>query len=147
MQYRYWCRWDEYLGYFINGKGAITSIDIDKDICDTFQYRQSREGHSNPSKVICEDFLKTTLPEHHFDLVTIIGSTVGEIGNPDKTFDNIAKIVKPSGSLFYVGLKHHIPQSQFENYIERSGKWIVKKKDEFNRYPEMAFYTYLVEKI
>ncbi|WP_157793868.1 methyltransferase domain-containing protein [Paenibacillus donghaensis] len=139
--------WDEYLGYYLNGNGIITSIDIDEDICTTFLYRQSREGHPNPSKVVCEDFLKTTLPEHHFDLVTIIGSTLGEIGDFDKTFDNIVKILKPNGKLFHAGFKHHYPQSQFENYIMRNGAMVVKKKEKFDRFPSVEFYTYLVEKI
>lgn len=31
--------WDDYLGYWLKGKGDLTSIDINKDICEIFAYR------------------------------------------------------------------------------------------------------------
>ncbi|WP_370636222.1 class I SAM-dependent methyltransferase [Cohnella sp. CFH 77786] len=77
--------WDDFLGYELNGYGHLTSIDIDREICDLFQYRQLREGHNNPSEVVCCDFLSNSIDDKSFDLITIIGSTMNQIGNYGET--------------------------------------------------------------
>lgn len=33
--------WDDYLGYWLKDKGNLTSIEIDKEICEIFSYRQA----------------------------------------------------------------------------------------------------------
>ena len=57
----------------------LTSVDMDPEICRIFQLRQRMEGHSNPSRVVCEDFLAYKQP-NAFDLLTIIGSTLNQMG-------------------------------------------------------------------
>jgi len=71
--------WDDFLGYYLEGIGHLTSVDMDPEICRIFQLRQRMEGHSNPSRVVCEDFLAYKQP-NAFDLLTIIGSTLNQMG-------------------------------------------------------------------
>ncbi len=72
--------WDDFLGYLLAGGGRLTSLDVDPDICRTLELRQRREGHPNPAAVVCADLL-TWQPEERFDLVTVVGSTLAEIGD------------------------------------------------------------------
>lgn len=78
--------WDDYLGYLLKDKGHITSIDIDPEICQTFSFRQKREGHPNPSIVVNENILDVKL-DGVFDLVTIIGSTMKETNHYDDVLE------------------------------------------------------------
>ena len=59
--------WDNFLCDWLNGRGRLTSINIDPSICSLFAYRQKREGHRNPAAVVCADILTAPLrplPEH-----------------------------------------------------------------------------------
>lgn len=72
--------WDDFLGYLLAGSGTLTSVDNDATICDTLRARQQREGHPNPATVVCADLLAWQ-SHQRFDLVTIVGSTLPEIGD------------------------------------------------------------------
>jgi hypothetical protein len=72
--------WDDWLGHFVGS--AITSIDIDREICDVFALRQRRERHPYPARVVCGDVLAGALAGEEFDLITCVGSTLGESGAP-----------------------------------------------------------------
>src|SRR5690625_3111445 len=87
--------WDDYLGYWLKGNGSLTSIDIDEEICEIFRYRQEREGHPNPSKVVCKSIYDADLPSEKFDLVTTIGSTINEVGEFSKCLNACFKLLKP----------------------------------------------------
>jgi hypothetical protein len=51
--------WDDYLGHLLAGRAALTSLDIDPRVCEMLAYRQRREGHPNPSRVICASTART----------------------------------------------------------------------------------------
>ncbi|MFD1177952.1 class I SAM-dependent methyltransferase [Paenibacillus puldeungensis] len=138
--------WDEYLGHCLHGKGYLTSVDINPEICETLKYRQTREQHPNPSTVICEDFLQTSLPDNAFDVATIIGSTIVEIGKYRETLDNIVKILKPGGLLFYMDFSKYHTQTQFEDYIRENNSLKVITKQTFDRFPSLEFYIFIAEK-
>lgn len=136
--------WDEYLGFKLLGKGRLTSVDIDPQICRTFTYRQKREGHPNPSTVICQDILKPFPVNQPFDLVTIIGSTLRETGSYDAVFDNLQKLMKPGGQLFYMDLDRYHGQEQLSDYTKRQGTLSLLKSGNFTRFPGMAFHVNLL---
>ncbi|PRZ16324.1 MULTISPECIES: class I SAM-dependent methyltransferase [Laceyella] len=137
--------WDDFLGFWLNGMGQLTSIDKNKDICDIFRYRQSKENHPNPSKVICEDVLFTSLDNAQFDIVTVIGSTVKESGAYDDILNQCFNLVKKDGRILYMDfVRYHHPR-QFENYIYES-KYTIEKVYMDNKYPELSFYIFLAGK-
>ena len=40
--------WDNFLCDWLDGKGTLTSVDIDRDSCELFAHRQKREGGKGP---------------------------------------------------------------------------------------------------
>ena len=137
--------WDEFLGYKLLGKGRLTSVDIDPEICGNFAYRQKREGHPNPSIVVCQDILKPFPIAQPFDLVTMIGSTLRETGSYEPLLDNLQKLLKPGGLLFYMDLERYHGQAQLSDYTKRQGKLSLIKSELFTRFPGMAFHVNLLK--
>jgi SAM-dependent methyltransferase len=137
--------WDDYLGYWLRDQGNLTSVDINTDICERFAYRQRRERHPNPSRVVNEDIFKTTLAPDSFDLVTIIGSTPQETGNPLYALNRCFELVKPGGTVMYMGIVDPVADDWFERYLQ-STPFVVRQKQRFDYYPEMIYVAYLVSK-
>lgn len=137
--------WDDYLGYLLHGKGNLTSIDIDQEICSLFTYRQAREKHPNSSKVCCENILESSLPDGYFDLVTIIGSTVNEIGNYNDTLENCFRLLKNGGYLIYMDFQKYNVAETFEDWVTERGHWIEKVED-YERFKNVQAYMYKVRK-
>ena len=137
--------WDDFLGYWLKDWGTLTSVDIDGRICAVFAYRQERERHPNPSRVLNEDILHTSLPHATFDLVTIIGSTPQETGNPRGALDRCFGLVKPGGRLLYMGTTEIAPATWFEEYLHLTSH-VIEQQQQFDYYPEMVGYAYLVGK-
>lgn len=129
--------WDDYLGYLLKGKGRLTSIDIDADICELFAYRQRREGHPNPSEVMNRSIFDTELPQGAYDLVTMIGSTINEAGQFEQCLDICLNLLKPGGSLMFMANLKRSPVSRIEHYAEDRGAIIehLERYETFNRYP------------
>lgn len=113
--------WDDYLGYISKDFGRVTSVDIDQEICSIFEYRQKREGHPNPSRVVCEDILHTSLQPKSFHVVTIIGSTMHEIGNYPDTLEICFRLLKDNGFLFYMDLERFNAMDLFNNWVSAAG--------------------------
>lgn len=90
--------WDDFLGYHIDGKGQLVSIDVDEMICDVFRLRQEHEKHPNSAQVINADLLKLPALDP-FDVITMIGSTAGEIGEKDKAIAVLAGLLAPGARL------------------------------------------------
>jgi ubiquinone/menaquinone biosynthesis C-methylase UbiE len=137
--------WDDFLGYWLNGKGSLTSVDIDADICEMFRYRQSREGHPNPSRVVCMDIFASTLPRNHFDLVTIIGSTVKETGEYEKTLESCFDILKKDGCLLYMDFASNHTEAEFERFIQDTSHQI-EDLSVFDTYPQVRFFVSMARK-
>jgi SAM-dependent methyltransferase len=138
--------WDDYLGYVLCNKGTLTSIDIDRDICELFQYRQKRERHPNPSAVMCTDILNHTLTSEQFDFVTIIGSTVKEIGNYEQTFEACFSLLRRGRMILYMDFhKYHHPDRFRELVIDRG--YTIEQYASYDRYDSSTFYIFLVQKL
>lgn len=131
--------WDDFIGYYLNVKGQLTSIDIDREICDLFKYRQQREGHDNPSQVVCDDFISCPLPQNEYDLLTIIGSTLTQIGNPTEVFNKIYEVMKPEGYLFLMNFESNLGKGEITDLLSSNG-FSVDTVEEFDRYPSVKFY-------
>ena len=89
--------WDDWLGHVIGA--PITSIDRDQDICRVFAYRQRREGHPFPSRVLCGDVRDGILEILKFDVITVVGSTLAESGDRGATQRALTAALAPGGQL------------------------------------------------
>ncbi|SCY79650.1 Methyltransferase domain-containing protein [Paenibacillus polysaccharolyticus] len=136
--------WDDYIGYLLNGVGCLTSIDINKDICDIFKYRQQKEGHPNASTVICEDFLACELPQT-YDLVTMIGSALQETGAYRKGLQKISEVLKPNAQFMYMDFdRYHKKEDLFELLTELNFE--LMHIEEYNRFSNVSFYCMKIQK-
>lgn len=138
--------WDDFLGYWLNGKGNVTSIDIDKEICEIFAYRQKREGHPNPSTVLCKSIFDSDLPEEKFDLVTLIGSAINETGDFEKCMDACFNLLKHGGHLLFMASLKHSYYEMLETYIYKKSLRIEQKKTHED-FPEYPFFICKISKI
>lgn len=118
--------WDDYLGYWLEGRGTLTSVDDDADICAVFRHRQRRERHPNPARVLCRDLFAGRHPLGPFDLVTLVGSTASEAGSLEAAVSAALRLLKPGGSFFYLGFDRHHRPRHVRNAVRRSGGRIVK---------------------
>lgn len=89
---------DDWLGYWLDGHGSLTSVDIDGAIVAAFRERQAREQHPNPATAIHADMMAADLGT--FDLVTITGSTVHETHAPARALRTAQRWVRPGGWLY-----------------------------------------------
>lgn len=137
--------WDDYLGYWLKGRASLTSIDIDMGICEIFEYRQKREGHPNPAKVLCKSIFDLDLPTEKFDIVTLIGSAVNEAGNYKKCLDSCFSLLKQGGYLMFMANLKRIPVDTLEQYI-RDTKYHIEQKDLYEAFPEYPFYICKIKK-
>lgn len=137
--------WDDFLGYWLHGFGKLTSIDIDPDICGLFGYRQKREGHPNPSTVMSGDFLTFDLPIGEYDLVTMIGSTLNEIGVYRRTFEKIGEILKPGGILMYMDFDRDDRKDKLPDLLPH---WHMEteKVETYDRFSSLKFFNMKIRK-
>jgi hypothetical protein len=112
--------WDDYVGYWLAGKGKLTSLDVYKPICDLFAYRQQREQHPYAARVVCAD-IRSPPKLTPFDLVTMIGSTSREAGDHVRALDGCLALVASAGALFYMDFESgHVPR-HFLDYTKANG--------------------------
>jgi ubiquinone/menaquinone biosynthesis C-methylase UbiE len=134
--------WDDFLGYWAHPIGTVTSIDIVPEICGLFQYRQSREGHPNPSTVICQDITKAELPEKSFDIVTMIGSTLDETGRCEPALEGCFNVLKPNGRLFLMLFdRNETPQKTLAFLATQSVSIFFRRQ--YSHYPKMPFHIFI----
>ena len=96
----------------------LTSVDMDPEICRIFQLRQRMEGHSNPSRVVCEDFL---------------------------AYKQLNAFLKNGGWLFLMNLEKYHGREEINALLEKTGFTVVAT-EEFDRYPSIRFYCMFARK-
>jgi SAM-dependent methyltransferase len=133
--------WDDFLGYAIAGRGTLTSIDIDPEICAVLRYRQRRQGHTNPATVRCRDLLRLGWSSR-FDLVTIVGSTVAETGAYDAALTRALELLRPRGRLFYADFDHLHAPSRFAP-LARTARARILRRHVARTPAGLAFYAVL----
>jgi SAM-dependent methyltransferase len=108
--------WDIFLSCKINSKGELTSVDISAEICETLSARLLMEENPNVVHILNEDINRTSLSPNAFDLVTIVGSTVAESGQADRTVDSCLELVRPCGILMYSDFNKNRSLNDFRRY-------------------------------
>lgn len=119
--------WDDYLGYWLEGRGTLTSIDDDRSVCDVFRHRQRREHHPNPSRVFCRDFLAEPAVPGAYDLVTLIGTTASETGNLRAAVAACFRLLRPNGRLFYMDFRRLRAPGEFPSAVRAVGGRVVRR--------------------
>lgn len=137
--------WDDYLGYWLKDIGSLTSIEIDKEICEIFTYRQARERHPNPSQVICKSIFDSELPKESFDIVTLIGSAINEIGEFKMCMDACFNLLKPGGNLMFMAHLKSSPSKMIMEYL-KNRKYVLIKGERYEEFPEYPFYICKIKK-
>lgn len=137
--------WDDFLGYWSVNHGRVTSVDIDRDICEVFAYRQQRERHPNPSEVVREDLFCTTLPPASFDLVTIIGSTAQETGDPARALAASMALVREGGCFLCMLRASHLPETWAHGHT-LTGQFQLRHEELFDYYPTLAHRALTLER-
>jgi len=137
--------WDDYLGYWLKGKGDLTSIDVDHEICEIFAYRQAREGHPNPSKVLCKSIFDSDFPKGQFDIVTLIGSAINETGDFKRCLDSCFGLVKRGGYLMFMASLKFPSLGMLEGYIAETGLQ-VEQQNLYGEFPEYPFFICKIRK-
>jgi SAM-dependent methyltransferase len=132
--------WDDYLGYWLGERGRLTSIDVDPAICERFEYRQRRERHPFPATVLNRSILAIDLPRANFDLVTMIGSTLQEIGDYRGALDACFSLLKPGGVFFYMDFTTSHSAILFDEYAANAGH-IITNRTLHGEFPEVEFYV------
>lgn len=98
--------WDDWLGHVLARGDRLISVDLDPEICRVFALRQARERHPLPSLVVRGDVLAGALPTAAFTLITLVGSTIDELG-PGHRARALAALVEalaPDGRLIVAEL-------------------------------------------
>lgn len=93
--------WDDWLGHMLGRRDHLVSVDRDLEVCRTFALRQAREQHPLLAQVVCGDVLAGVLPAGMFDLITVVGSTLDEVGPPHRgeAIDALVRALAPRGRL------------------------------------------------
>ncbi|MBQ4570564.1 MAG: helix-turn-helix domain-containing protein [Bacilli bacterium] len=92
--------WDRYLSYHMNDECKLISIDIDSDITETFRLCLENEENKRNIEIVNSDIFEY-IPSHKFDIITMIGSTVKEIGLYKEAFKKAISMLNDNGELFY----------------------------------------------
>lgn len=130
---------DDWLGYWLEGHGSLTSVDIDGAIVHQFRERQVQQGHPNPAHAVHADLMRAELGT--FDLVTIVGSTVHETHVPALALSTAQRWVKPGGWLFATVL--HGMGDPIHLLVHVDG---VVHRRSFTELPDAAFTAVLARK-
>ena len=92
--------WDRYLSYHMSNDCKLVSVDIDPDITETFRLCLENEQNKRNIEIVNSDIFDY-IPSHKFDIITMIGSTVKEIGLYKETFKKAISMLNDNGELFY----------------------------------------------
>ncbi|MDQ8734266.1 class I SAM-dependent methyltransferase [Paenibacillus sp. LHD-38] len=137
--------WDDYLGYWLMGKGNITSIDINNEICEIFAYRQQREGHPHPSKVLCKSIFDSDLPKEKFDIVTLLGSAINETGDFKRCLDSCFSLLNTGGYLMFMANLKYSSLDMLEEYLKHTN-YQLEQKNLYEAFHEYPFFICKIKK-
>ena len=112
--------WDRYLSYHMNEDCRLISIDIDIDITETFRLCLENEQNNRNIEVINKDIFEYN-PKDKFDIVTMVGSTVQEIGYYNEIFKKATSLLNDSGELYYSCVNKKETKEQLIDALKDTG--------------------------
>jgi len=131
--------WDDFLGYWLGDTGHLVSIDIDPQVAALLRSRQAREGHPHPAEVVCADALDDAVRPGSFDLVTVVGATPSESGDPHGLIAAAVGLARPGGQVMIAGLEELVPLGALDRWFDELpiDDVII---DEDRRFPSLPFH-------
>lgn len=124
--------WDRYLSYHMNDECKLVSVDIDSDITETFRLCLENEQNNRNIEIINKDIFKYT-PKEKFDIVTMIGSTVQEIGYYKEIFKKATALLNDNGELYYSCVSKEETKKQLINALKDTG-YIIADYQRLEKY-------------
>jgi len=124
--------WDRYLSYHMSEKSKLVSVDIDTEITETFRLCLINE-HNNRNIEIINDDIFNYYPNEKFDIVTMIGSAVQEIGFYEKIFKKATSMLNDNGELFYSCVTKEETKEHIESALKETG-FIVDNYKRLEKY-------------
>lgn len=116
--------WDRYLSYHMNDNCRLISVDIDTDITETFRLCLENEQNNRNIEIINIDIFEYN-PKDKFDIVTMVGSTVQEIGYYNEIFKKATSLLNDSGELYYSSVTKEETKEQLINALAGTGAFVV----------------------
>lgn len=104
----------------MNDKCHLVSIDIDPDITETFRLCLENEQNKRKIEIINKDIFKYK-PTIKFEIITMIGSTVQEIGFYKEIFHKAVSMSSDNGELFYSCVTKEETKNQLIDAITDTG--------------------------
>ena len=90
---------DDWLSRTLGAGAILVSVARDPACCRLLAMRQARERHPHPCEVVCGDVLDGALDGRAFDVITCVGSTLGESGASCALERALRRAVAPGGVL------------------------------------------------
>jgi len=112
--------WDRYLSYHMSDDCKLVSVDIDSDITETFRLCLENEQNKRNIEIVNNDIFKYN-PTVKFDIVTMIGSAVQEIGFYKETFKKATSMLSDKGELFYSCVTKEETKEELIDALARTG--------------------------
>lgn len=104
----------------MNDKCHLVSIDIDPNITETFRLCLENEQNKRKIEIINKDIFKYK-PTIKFEIITMIGSTVQEIGFYKEIFHKAVSMLSDNGELFYSCVTKEETKNQLIDAITDTG--------------------------
>ena len=98
----------------MNDKCHLVSIDIDPNITETFRLCLENEQNKRKIEIINKDIFK-------FEIITMIGSAVQEIGFYKEIFHKAVSMLSDNGELFYSCVTKEETKNQLIDAITDTG--------------------------
>ena len=101
---------------------------MDPLICERLAYRQQRERHPHPATVVSRELLASESLGAPFDVVTIIGSTLTEIGDRDAALDACIALLSVGGILSCAEIPAGNSEQGIARYLAAGGHEILREE-------------------
>lgn len=124
--------WDRYLSYHMNEECRLISIDIDTDITETFRLCLENEQNNRNIEIINKDIFEYN-PKDKFDIITMVGSTVHEIGYYNEIFKKTTALLNDNGELYYSSVTKEETKEQLIDALNNTG-YIIADYQRLEKY-------------
>ena len=135
--------WDRYLSYHMNDECKLISIDIDSDITETFRLCLENEQNKRNIEIVNSDIFDY-IPSHKFDIITMIGSTVKEIGLYKETFKKAISMLNDNGELFYSSVTKEETKDLLLSAINDTG-YVVNNYQRLEKYGKVLILAKIMK--
>ena len=136
--------WDRYLSYHMNDECKLVSVDIDQDITETFRLCLENEQNNRNIEIINKDIFKYT-PKEKYDIITMLGSTVEEIGYYNEIFKKAISLSSDNGKIFYSCVSKEETKEQLIDALKNTG-YMVSNYQRLEKYGLVLVLTKIIKK-